>query len=284
MIRYMIVVFMVALLSTLWSIKALAWDHAVIMKPHEGATYSVPIPLTPGFPNCVYISVTDCKNAVLDPDAPDIPPTNTLTPPAPPVVSEIPSPIGAYGWSFYNPIDRTEWAAYADDEEPNGGSNFKAMAAIDDDPVTQWHTTWSADVDPLLPHHIVIDMGTEHWVDSLIYSPRVYEPDKSWSANGNILNYEVWVSNNYTRTVADDGTVTENGVWGRVASGTFPYDEPNQTNTAIFSVPNFVRYVKLVALTADGNSDINKLSFANAGDIKITESTKDIVITGGGVN
>ena len=151
------------------------------------------------------------------------------------------------------PIDREGWTATADSAEDGIGPEN----AIDGDTSTLWHTQWKLAA-PSTPHEIIIDMGGNHWVDSLIYTPRT-----DGSSNGNINQYEVWVS-------------SDNQIYGRVASGTMDY-----TTIPInveFLIPNLVRYVKLIAVDSVGGKP-----WTTAAEIEITESLPDIVIEGGGV-
>lgn len=249
--------------------RVLAWDHAVIMKPHEGAIYTVPVPLNPGVPNCVYVKLTDCKDAVYLPEELPSPAIidNDLAAPAPPQeVSEMPTP-GAYGWSFFDVMDRSEWAIEVDDEETSDSTKtalYKKEHAIDDDPTTIWHTRW---VDPAtpMPHWAKIDLGREAWVDSMIITPRPWTgPDCVHCVGSNVKGYEVWVSK-------------DDNIWARVAAGELAFVE-GAPQTIEFSIPNLVRYVRLDVLSASGDKPAVTL-----GDIQITESTKDIVITGGGM-
>jgi hypothetical protein len=83
--------------------------------------------------------------------------------------------------------------------------------------------------------------------------------------NGIITDYEVWVGDDLN-------------AWGRVAKGTFTYDDIPQPQVIEFLIPNNARYVKLVAL-----ADMNGSPYATAAEVYITESLKDAVITGGGV-
>jgi hypothetical protein len=248
------------------SLNVNAWDHAVIMKPHEGAIYTVPIPLMPGIPNCVYINVTDCKDAAYEPDLPAIPPITSPLPEPPPVVSEIPTPIGTYGWSFYDPIDRTNWTITSDSQETSTTARTEQYVVenlIDEVAGTEWHSPW---VEPVPhPHWVLIDMQTEHWVDSMIIEPRVYDPEKSWSTNSNPKDYKVEVSNDLN-------------AWSGVATGTLDFTPVDAPQTIKFLVPNLVRYVRFTTLSS--TADAPAVVFR---DIEITESTQDLVITGGGV-
>ena len=112
---------------------------------------------------------------------------------------------------------------------------------------------------------MIIDMHAEHWVDSMIYYPRTYDPAVTYSENGNINEYEVWVS-------------TDRNAWARVADGELSYATPGEPQTVVFLVPNLVRYVKLIAI-----SGVNGTPIANAAEIEITESLADVVIEGGGI-
>lgn len=226
------------------------WNHTVIMNPYEGSTYNVPLPAGRA---CVY--VTDCTENILNPT------------PAPPAAPEPTPPEPEPTTSKFNIIDRAGWTVEVDDEEPQGGASFKSVNVLDGDPTSMWHTTWSADdPDPPHPHQIVVDMKTEHYVDSVIYTPRAYDDTKDWSENGNVTDYEVWVSK-------------DNQIWARVASGTLEYASPGEEQTIELMTPNLVRYVKLIGL-----ADINNTNYMNVGEINITETLEDIVITGGGVS
>jgi len=122
--------------------RVLAWDHTVIMSPFEGSSYTVPLPEGRA---CIY--VTDCtENILTTPAVPSTPP-----PSSPTLISEIPNIVGTEGWSFFDVVDRSEWAIEVDDEETSDATKadrYQKAHAIDDDPTTIWHTRW---VDPATP-------------------------------------------------------------------------------------------------------------------------------------
>ena len=228
------------------------WDHTVIMNAEPGSSYNVIIP-TPRA--CIY--VTDCTEQIGNQETP--------TAPKPPVVSDIPTPAGTYGWSFYDPIDRSTWIITGDSQEVSTSGRVEQYKVehLIDDLDTEWHTPWVTPIPH--PHWVIVDMQTEHWVDSMIILPRKYDETKSWSVNSNPKDYEVWVS-------------TDNSIWARVADGTLDFTPVDEAQTIKFLIPNLVRYVKFVTLSS--TEDAPAVVFR---DLKITESTKDIVITGGGV-
>jgi len=175
------------------------------------------------------------------------------------------------GWTFGIPIDRVGWTVQVSDEH----DVEDRYGILDGVPEYIWRSGSASATNPTssFPHTVVVDMQAQHWVDGLVYVPRPYDASVSWSENGNIAQYEVWVSDNYTPEHIDETgeTVAANGIWGRVASGTLTYDTPGQTQTIEFLIPNNVRWVKLVAL-----SDVKGTNIAAAGEIYITESLPDV--------
>ncbi|GHA74183.1 discoidin domain-containing protein [Streptomyces canarius] len=91
--------------------------------------------------------------------------------------------------------------AYADSQE-SVGESAPASNVLDGDLGTFWHTQWSGPRAPM-PHEIQLNLGGDNKVSCLYYLPR------QDSANGRIVNYEVYTSK--------DGTA-----WGNpVATGTW---------------------------------------------------------------
>jgi hypothetical protein len=259
----MVVAFLFTFTTLAWS-----WDHTVIMKPKAGSSYNVP--LVEGQTSCIY--VTDCVTALIpataisDCDSPD--PVETPPVDAPKAISELPVPRGAYGWTFGVLMDRSNWTVTADMSESL--PEYQPGVVIDDDPNTKWHTPFKSgntDKDKPHPHWLIIDLGEKHWVDGLVYTPRVYTTDLGINyKNGILKDYEVWVGNDLN-------------AWGQVASGTLVYDDIPQIQVIDFLIPNQARYVKVVFL-----SDINASPYATAAEINITESLRDYTINAGGVN
>lgn len=103
------------------------------------------------------------------------------------------------------PIDRSSWMVSADSEETDD-ENAPAIAAIDGNNATFWHTEWEPNGvgDAPLPHELRIDLGTARVITGFSYLPRQDQ------ANGRIAGWEIYLSK-------DDVT------WGTaVDSGTFP--------------------------------------------------------------
>jgi hypothetical protein len=115
---------------------------------------------------------------------------------------------------------------------------FPSMA-IDDDPGTVWHTSWSP-ITPL-PHQITLDLGSSYEVSGLRYLPR-----QDNNHNGVITSYTV--------SVSEDGTNFTQVVAGNWADNF-------TTKSADFDV-HTARYVRLTALAAGGG-------YASAAEINI---------------
>jgi galactose oxidase len=129
-------------------------------------------------------------------------------------------------------LPRTYWTVTADSQETLT-PGYTAVAAIDGNSGTFWHTRWSGSPDPPLPHTLTIDMHDTVIVAALRYLPR----PAATGRNGNIGRYQIQVS-------ADGST------WSSpVATGQFADDSAQKT----VSFPSrSARYVRLTALTEAG--------------------------------
>ncbi|NEO32815.1 MAG: PKD domain-containing protein [Symploca sp. SIO3C6] len=117
-----------------------------------------------------------------------------------------------------------------------------ADKAIDGDSSTIWHTQWYPQISPL-PHHIDLDLGETYTVVGLTYLPR-----QDGSQNGNIQNYEVYVSN--------DGNS-----WQRQVGDTWT-DSSDEKTVHFPSIST--RYVRLRA-----TSEVNGNQFTSAAEINV---------------
>ena len=132
------------------------------------------------------------------------------TPPPEPVSKDVP-------WSL----------KYADSEE-TARQDRAAINAIDDDPTTIWHTSWSQS-SQACPHEIQINLGATQTINGIRYLPR-----QDGGVNGTIAKYEVYVSN--------DGIN-----WGNpVAQWTFTKDT---TEKEVLSPATNGQFLRLVALS-----------------------------------
>ena len=125
-----------------------------------------------------------------------------------------------------------------------------AELVLDGDYNTLWHTDWYGTSRE--NHWIQFELGEEYYVDGLRYKPRA-----GGSANGNITEYDVQVS--------DDG---EN--FRSVATGNWAGD--STWKIAQFSREN-VKFVRLVSLNAVSD---NSYVFASAAEIRLTGQTTEI--------
>jgi len=123
-------------------------------------------------------------------------------------------------------VSRANWKVVkADSFEP--GEGF-ARHAIDGDPSTFWHTSWSGSHDPQ-PHEIQIDLGLKFELAGFSYLPRQNQQ------NGRIKDYEFYTSN--------DGKN-----WGKPASKG-KWRNTTALQTVRFDKPVVARYIRLVSLS-----------------------------------
>ncbi len=120
---------------------------------------------------------------------------------------------------------------YADSQEPDYG---EAYQLVDGDPTTIWHTMWSVTVAPY-PHWVDFDAGSEKLIRGLIYTPQ------QESNNGNIKDYEIYVSNDPEQ-------------WGEpVAKGT--WENNLKAKKVMLSTPVRGRYIRLRGLNAQNGRE-----------------------------
>ena len=112
-------------------------------------------------------------------------------------------------------LDQTGWTVKAVDSQELVGEDGAATNAIDGNDGTLWHTQWSG-ANPTPPHHIDIDLGSEHALTALQYLPR-----QDGGVNGTIADYQVFVSPQCTTT------------WTLVADGTWNANTTRKTATLL---------------------------------------------------
>lgn len=132
--------------------------------------------------------------------------------------------------TFYDliEVDKSGWKVVSVDSFEPGEGN--APHAIDGDPATFWHTSWSRSRDPM-PHEIQIDLGHRYQLIGFKYLGR------QDSANGRIDRYEVFVS-------------LDGKQWDRAGEGRFMNHA--QWQEGRFEQPHQAQYLKLVALNEHG--------------------------------
>jgi hypothetical protein len=109
------------------------------------------------------------------------------------------------------------------------GADYAAGKAIDDNPVTMWHTQW--DPRDFLPQSLTLDLARAHDTTGLTYLPR-----QDGNTNGIITRYTIELS-------ADGVT------WTPAASGTWVRDQASKTVTW---PGTSARYLRLTAEEAGG--------------------------------
>lgn len=107
------------------------------------------------------------------------------------------------------PLNRSGWAVTADSQETQG-ENGVASNVTDGNTATIWHTQWQA-ANPVHPHWVSINLGSNYTISAFRYLPRQDGP------NGRIGNFKFYVS-------------TDGVNWGNpVAQGVFPNSTAEQT-------------------------------------------------------
>jgi len=126
-------------------------------------------------------------------------------------------------------------------------SSSPATNAIDGNPLTNWHTAYTTS-QPGLPHEIQINIGSMESVTAFSYLPR-----QTGNTNGNIKEYEFYVSENGENW----GTPVAQGFW------------PNTRDEKFISFPAKTgRFVKLKAL-----QEANGQKWTSAAEISVFKST-----------
>ena len=111
-----------------------------------------------------------------------------------------------------NEIPRSNYSVSYYDSQETAGENAPAIAAIDGNTGTFWHTRWQR-ANPTHPHEIQIDLGLTTPVCGFSYVPR------QSGSNGRVADYQFYIS-------------TDGVNWNTpVASGTFPNNTVTQTVT-----------------------------------------------------
>jgi len=126
-------------------------------------------------------------------------------------------------------------AAATSTEASDGRYTYVAANAIDDNPGTRWNARTSPPA--TLPQSITLDLGRQYPVRALTYQPQL-----DTNAVGMITKYAILLS--------------ENGkTFTQVASGSWPAS--TATKIAAWGGGHRARYVRLEAITADGQGEPN---------------------------
>ncbi|KAJ3502122.1 hypothetical protein NM208_g16793 [Fusarium decemcellulare] len=138
-------------------------------------------------------------------------------------------------------IDQSGWDATCDNYGPNNDCSY----AIDNNPLSIWHSAYTGGVSPL-PHTLLIDMKAVQNVSGISILNR-----QDGGSNGMIKEYRVYVYNDWVH-------------WGKpVATGTLPADTPMDTHYINFQTKPG-RYVRLVAI-----SEINNQQYTSVAEFHI---------------
>lgn len=143
----------------------------------------------------------------------------------------------------YTALPKAGMTASADSAESTAEST-PAQNAIDDDPYTIWHTSYTGDAAPL-PHRMTLDLHGTQAVAGLQYLPR-----QDGGVNGRIAGYRIEAS--------QDGTT-----WTQIDQGTFADD---QTEKTVTFTPVHAGYLRLTA-----TSSTNGQPYTSAGEVTLLQ-------------
>ncbi|MBT3241800.1 MAG: T9SS type A sorting domain-containing protein [Bacteroidetes bacterium] len=145
-------------------------------------------------------------------------------------------------------LDISTWRLLYVDSEENNYPGLGSMA-IDGDPTTIWHTSWSSGTKDY-PHSIMVDMVERFSVHKFTYLPR------QSGQNGRIKDWELYVGDDYHE-------------WGEpVATGT--WENSAAPKTVILPETRSGQYWRLVAL-----SEVNGGPWASAAEFSVTGCNGD---------
>ena len=140
----------------------------------------------------------------------------------------------------------------ADSQQDDSGNAMKNAA--DGNPETIWHSSWQSG-HGTVPISITLELSeTVEELTQLRYLPRQDDKNGEYQWNGDILGYEIWVSE----------TDAEAGSFAKVAEGT--WEGTKDEKSATFSPVN-AKYVRLTATHTKGNNDNEYDQFASAAEI-----------------
>lgn len=153
-------------------------------------------------------------------------------------------------------LSRSGWSAKADGYAQSGNDG-PASYAIDGNPETHWHSRYDSNgggsTNYELPHYIQFDLGSVQEFSAFNYISRTADG----SQNGDIANYEIYISNSDMTTSLSSSYVPSNGT--KIKSGTFVYDNSREHHINLGS--NYsARYLLLLCKSTNNNTKFSACS------------------------
>ena len=145
-------------------------------------------------------------------------------------------------------LDRTGWTVTASTEEATGegAGNGVASCIVDGQETTFWHSKWQGG-EAGYPHWFMIDMKSSKSFDAFEYVSRGSGTNSDGENNGNIVNYQIYVS---------ESEINPNNLPTAVATGTFSYNGSRYHKVELGkSVKG--RYVMLYTTGQSANGKVN---------------------------
>ena len=145
-------------------------------------------------------------------------------------------------------LDRTGWTVTASTEEASGegAGNGVASCIVDGNLNSFWHSKWQGG-EAGYPHWFMIDMKSSKSFDAFEYVSRGSGTNSDGENNGNIVNYQIYVS---------ETEINPNSLPTAVATGTFSYNGSRNHKVELGkSVKG--RYVMLYTTGQSANGKVN---------------------------
>ena len=146
-------------------------------------------------------------------------------------------------------LDRTGWTVTASSQEESGegAGNGVASCIVDGQTSTFWHSKWQGS-EAGYPHWFMIDMKSSKSFDAFEYVSRGTGTSDDGENNGNIVNYQIYVS---------DTEINPNSLPTPVATGTFSYTNGSTSHKVELGKSVKGRYVMLYTTGQSANGRVN---------------------------
>ncbi|MBQ3554919.1 MAG: discoidin domain-containing protein, partial [Bacteroidales bacterium] len=182
-----------------------------------------------------------------------------------------------YTANFRKVLDRSGWEITVDGEgydSTNSSSSVEGPKSnmIDGLTNTFWHSYYSGQSSSWgnenLPHYVQFNLGSIQEFDKFKYVSR----NASTSQNGNIVNYQLYISNSDMTSSLGDGSIPTNGTL--ISSGAFTYDGSSAEHMVDLGQLYTGQYIFFLATSENGSQN----KFANCAEFYLYQYNFDVTI------
>jgi len=182
-----------------------------------------------------------------------------------------------YTANFRKVLDRSGWEITVDGEgydSTNSSSSVEGPKSnmIDGLTNTFWHSYYSGQSSSWgnenLPHYVQFNLGSIQEFDKFKYVSR----NASTSQNGNIVNYQLYISNSDMVSSLGDGSIPTNGTL--ISSGAFTYDGSSAEHMVDLGQLYTGQYIFFLATSENGGQN----KFANCAEFYLYQYNFNVTI------